>query len=902
QQQQQQQQQKQQQQKQQQQQQQQQQQHQKHNPRQPHQRDQGPKRGSNKQAMDSGPRKGQHAKQEGRFIQQPEIDPYKGLKKPQPLLDESWKNDLPRDNFRFQSICPTIMDIEEEDFPDPPENIVHKAYDSTEQYLETHFRLLRADCIIPVRSAIRLYRVGAVDDNDLMVYVNVRPVELLFATFGVVHRMSFLVDGRRVNWKQSKRLIPGTIVCLSVDHFENYRFATIIERDLEYLQNPRDLRIGLKFLSPDPRFDFDSDVRYTMIEAMQGYYEAYQHVLKCLQDIDPDTLPFRPQLVGLEPTLEHPEYSQHVQAVQDIDYIEDSVLAFPDILKDAENSIPSRRREREEMEPRLRDKRAQPNVLEAMDRMLTKDFAIVQGPPGTGKTFLGLLTTHILLENTRTSATGPIIVVCQTNHALDQFLEGIMKFEDRVIRLGSRSKSPIVSEKTLFNIKQRYKNNPDEARNDGIRGGVPRKFFLMKDKLESDMLSLLEELSVEYVPLSKFLDMKIISKDQFDSFANDGWVSRFNQEEEPTAEPWLQAVPQFHDPNNVSYFDDATLKDDFVTEIDEEEVQDRIEDFMTVNIEETKISGQSVGFKQSIVCHVDDFVVGDVGPFLNMPNVYDIPPQKRLGVYKRWLQRYKSSLITRLGELHTTYNLVCENIRAEFRRSDVRILDTARIIGMTTTAASKYHDLLCRLKPKIMICEEASETMEAHLMCALTPTIQHLILIGDHEQLRPNMSVDELKHKNIDVSMFERLVKNQFPFSVLDCQRRMRPEIRSLIKPIYRNLLDHESVYRYENVRGMVDNVWFWTHDEPDRLGTNNSHYNPHEVGIATRLAAYLLQQGYEPSQITILAMYSGQRNKIQEKLRQCHVQGADRIRVSTVDGFQGEENEIIILSLVRNE
>jgi hypothetical protein len=34
------------------------------------------------------------------------------------------------------------------------------------------------------------------------------------------------------------------------------------------------------------------------------------------------------------------------------------------------------------------------------------------------------------------------------------------------------------------------------------------------------------------------------------------------------------------------------------------------------------------------------------------------------------------------------------------------------------------------LEPKIMVIEEAAETLEAHVVTALTPTIQHLILIG----------------------------------------------------------------------------------------------------------------------------------------------------------------------------
>jgi len=106
-----------------------------------------------------------------------------------------------------------------------------------------------------------------------------------------------------------------------------------------------------------------------------------------------------------------------------------------------------------------------------------------------------------------------------------------------------------------------------------------------------------------------------------------------------------------------------------------------------------------------------------------------------------------------------------------------------------------------------MLCEEASETLEAHLLCALTPSVEHFILIGDHEQLRPSVSVHDLTFKLIDVSLFERLVKNKFPFSTLDCQRRMRPEIRQLLKPIYPKLKDHETVTKYGDVRGMVDNV-----------------------------------------------------------------------------------------------
>lgn len=53
--------------------------------------------------------------------------------------------------------------------------------------------------------------------------------------------------------------------------------------------------------------------------------------------------------------------------------------------------------------------------------MLTCRLALIQGPPGTGKTYVGLKAVKVLLDNLPFK----IVVACQTNHALDQFLEGL---------------------------------------------------------------------------------------------------------------------------------------------------------------------------------------------------------------------------------------------------------------------------------------------------------------------------------------------------------------------------------------------------------------------------------------------------------------------------------------------
>jgi len=58
-----------------------------------------------------------------------------------------------------------------------------------------------------------------------------------------------------------------------------------------------------------------------------------------------------------------------------------------------------------------------------------------------------------------------------------------------------------------------------------------------------------------------------------------------------------------------------------------------------------------------------------------------------------------------------------------------------------------------------MIVEEAAEVLEAHIVTSMPETTQHLILIGDHQQLKPSPTVYDLAVKyQLDMSLFERLV------------------------------------------------------------------------------------------------------------------------------------------------
>lgn len=109
-----------------------------------------------------------------------------------------------------------------------------------------------------------------------------------------------------------------------------------------------------------------------------------------------------------------------------------------------------------------------------------------------------------------------------------------------------------------------------------------------------------------------------------------------------------------------------------------------------------------------------------------------------------------------------------------------------------------------------MLVEEAGQVLEAHILGSLVPSVQHLIMIGDPQQLRPTLnnyckwlyirvlqserpdiwSIEALSmdHRSgslvykFDMSLMERLSSSGFPMSQIDVQRRMRPTISELVR------------------------------------------------------------------------------------------------------------------------
>ncbi|CDR00489.1 unnamed protein product, partial [Oncorhynchus mykiss] len=87
-----------------------------------------------------------------------------------------------------------------------------------------------------------------------------------------------------------------------------------------------------------------------------------------------------------------------------------------------------------------------------------------------GKTYTGLKIAQALLTNQEMGRgfTSPMLVVCYTNHALDQFLEGIHKFlPDGIVRVGGQSNSEVLKRFTLRELKSSHyfrRNLPQHLR------------------------------------------------------------------------------------------------------------------------------------------------------------------------------------------------------------------------------------------------------------------------------------------------------------------------------------------------------------------------------------------------------------------------------------------------------
>ena len=156
---------------------------------------------------------------------------------------------------------------------------------------------------------------------------------------------------------------------------------------------------------------------------------------------------------------------------------------------------------------------------------------------------------------------------------------------------------------------------------------------------------------------------------------------------------------------------------------------------------------------------------------LKVKDITRLNSVQRWSLYRYWVLQYLQGCKQKMASHIQNYTNVCEQYQEARIELDYRILSDAHVIGMTTTGAAKYHDLLQKLRPKIIIIEEAAEVLESHVVTTLTSDTQQVIMLGDYQQLHPKPNDYHLATAyNLEVSLFERLIRNKFSYTTLEVQ------------------------------------------------------------------------------------------------------------------------------------
>lgn len=262
--------------------------------------------------------------------------------------------------------------------------------------------------------------------------------------------------------------------------------------------------------------------------------------------------------------------------------------------------------------------------------------------------------------------------------------------------------------------------------------------------------------------------------------------------------------------------------------------------------------------------------------------VWNLANEVRIAYRTRWQAAIMNDLIAEIERIGRAFNEDEAEITHVLSQRDTNVIKTKRIIACTTNGAAKFSRAIQAASPGVVLVEEAGEILEAHILTALGPNTEQLILIGDHKQLRPKCSyelaVDGGSGYDLDRSLFERLVLKGFPHTTLTQQHRMRPEISSIIRQMtYPELTDASSTQGRDDVRGLRDNLIFIDHSELEidvqesrelRDGNStSSKQNIFEASMVLKCVRYLAQQGYGSDSIVVLTPYLGQLKLLRDEL-----------------------------------
>jgi superfamily I DNA and/or RNA helicase len=250
------------------------------------------------------------------------------------------------------------------------------------------------------------------------------------------------------------------------------------------------------------------------------------------------------------------------------------------------------------------------------------------------------------------------------------------------------------------------------------------------------------------------------------------------------------------------------------------------------------------------------------------------------------------------------------------------LMESAPVVVTSCIGAHQLFSSLSSSKRKfpIVVLDEAAQTTEPALLCPLAAAqADQLILVGDTRQLPPTITSMKLRN-SLGVSPMARLESNGVDEKTLTVQYRMSP-----------GLLEFPSKYFYKGLVVCSENAdkandqlplgFAWPRNQPlafVQVGNGNSEVahnfggrsNPTEAHLVARIVFNMLTSGeVKDTGIAVISPYSKQVQLIRTELAHFFSTTLPKgknlkmgnVRVGTVDSFQGQEKEVIIISSVRS-
>ncbi|GAB67542.1 hypothetical protein PCYB_121100, partial [Plasmodium cynomolgi strain B] len=264
-----------------------------------------------------------------------------------------------------------------------------------------------------------------------------------------------------------------------------------------------------------------------------------------------------------------------------------------------------------------------------------------------------------------------------------------------------------------------------------------------------------------------------------------------------------------------------------------------------------------------------------------------------------------------------------EVLKNQRERGMYIIAKLARVIAMTCTHASINRSKIAKLQFYFdnIIIDECTQITENDTFLPLLlqenryykSKLKRIIFVGDSNQLPPIIKNKYIKNfANYEQSLYKRFLRLELPSIYLNEQGRMRNEICNIYKYFYSkyniqiaNLECINSDKFSKNFNPGFTYTYQFIHVESEEYAPVPYFYqNLLEAEMAVAIFMYMRLLGYANEVITILTTYNGQKELILDILKKkClynKLIGMPK-KVTTVDKYQGKQNDYVIISLVRS-